>query len=98
MTTRQRFLDAERKKWLTVEESAYVLRTSHTTIRRMIATGRLAHWKEGQVIRIHLDSLTTTTTEVPHAKAAVPQSHRATPSAAESVLEAARRRFHVLSR
>ena len=53
---RQEFLEAERAKWLTVEESAYVLSTSRDTIFRMIENG-LPVRREGKVIRIHVDDL-----------------------------------------
>lgn len=53
---RSAFLEAERAKWLTVEESAYVLSTSRDTIFRMIRNG-LPVRREGKVIRIHVDDL-----------------------------------------
>jgi hypothetical protein len=53
---RQEFLEAERAKWLTVEESAYVLSTSKNILLRMIHGG-LPIRREGKVIRIHVDDL-----------------------------------------
>lgn len=54
---RRQFLDTERAKWLTVEETAYVLSTSRDTIFRMIDNRTLPIRKEGKVIRIHVDDL-----------------------------------------
>lgn len=54
---RQEYLSAERAKWLTVDEAAFVLSTSRDTIFRMIDTKSLPTRKEGKVIRIHVDDL-----------------------------------------
>lgn len=62
---RQEFLSAERAKWLTVEEAAFVLSTSRDVIFRMIDNKSLPTRKDGRVIRIHLDDLRPRATEVP---------------------------------
>lgn len=63
--SRQEFLSAERAKWLTVEEAAFVLSTSRDVIFRMIDNKSLPTRKDGRVIRIHLDDLRPRATEVP---------------------------------
>lgn len=54
---RHDYLDAERAKWLTVEEAAYVLSTSRDIIFRMIDNKTLPTRKDGKVIRIHIEDL-----------------------------------------
>jgi len=54
---RRAFLDAERAKWLTVEEAAYVLKTSHVIVKRAIREGGIVLLAVGKVWRIHVDSL-----------------------------------------
>lgn len=68
---RQAFLDSERAKILDATEAAYILRTTKATILKMCRTHTLPHWREGSVIRIHLDSLTPTR-EVSH-EPSIPQ-------------------------
>ena len=68
ITHSQVVLDAERAKWLTITETAYVLRTSKNTILAMMQSGSLSVRREGKVVRIHLESLKPTPQEVPHAK------------------------------
>lgn len=50
-------LDAERAKWLTVEEAAYILDTSKITVLKAIHDGHLKLFALGNVWRIHRDSL-----------------------------------------
>lgn len=50
-------LEAERDKWLTVDEVAFVLRTTPATIQRAINDGHLPLFAPGKVWRIHVDSL-----------------------------------------
>lgn len=56
-SVRSAFLEAERDKWLTVEEAAYVLRTSANTILQAVHEGHLELFACGKVWRIHVDSL-----------------------------------------
>lgn len=53
---RQEYLSAERAKWLTVDEAAYVLGVSRHTLFNMIHEG-LAVRKSRSTIRIHVDDL-----------------------------------------
>ena len=53
---RQTFLQTYRDQWLSVEEAAFVLKTTRDTIFAMLHHG-LAHRREGKVIRIHVDDL-----------------------------------------
>ncbi len=74
--SRQAFLDAERAKWLTVEEARYVLRTSRNAIFKMLASG-LPHRREGRVIRIHVDALSDTRSGANHFElAAEPEAEK----------------------
>ncbi len=58
LPSRQSFLEAERGKWLSVQEAAFVLRTTRDTIACMIHNGTLPHRRcRKQVVRIHLDDL-----------------------------------------
>lgn len=54
---RREFLEAERAKWLTIKEAAFVLSVCQNTIFRMIDTKALPVRREGRAIRIHLDDL-----------------------------------------
>lgn len=54
---RHDYLDAERAKWLTVEEAAYVLSTSKRIVFRMIAEQALPVRRDGRLIRIHIEDL-----------------------------------------
>lgn len=98
LVDRQAFLDAERAKWLSIREAAYVLGTSHTTIHRMIRSQALPHRREGKVVRIHLDDLRPqpAVREVSHAGVLAPEiqvAKVAATASGESALDAARRRF-----
>jgi hypothetical protein len=90
---RQAVLDAERAKWLTIKDAAYVLRTSVSIIRRLLRS-QLPHRKEGKIIRIHLDDLRPQPREVSHDES-ITTAPRA--AASESAfVAAARRRFRAL--
>lgn len=54
---RKQILDAERAKWLTVEEAAHVLKTSKDTLLKAIYEGHIELFAPGNVWRIHIDSL-----------------------------------------
>lgn len=60
---RQAYLDAERAKWLTLHEAAYVLRVSLKIVVGMVKSGSLAHRREGTLTRIHLDHLKPSITQ-----------------------------------
>ena len=56
-TTRQAFLEAEREKWLSTDEAAYVLTTTVKTLMQAIHQGHIRLLAMGRVWRIHVDSL-----------------------------------------
>ena len=91
ISNRQAFLDAEREKWLTLDEAAIILRTTPAIVSRMCRNHSVPHRREGKVIRIHLDDLKPK--EVPHANTPASNPRPLTTVSAESVLDAARRRF-----
>jgi excisionase family DNA binding protein len=55
--TKQALLDAERARWLTVKEAAYVLRISPNTLFQAIHRGQVELFAVGKSWRIHVDSL-----------------------------------------
>lgn len=55
--SRQTELDAERAKWLTVKEAAYVLRVGPNTLFDAIHHGQIALFAVGKSWRIHVDAL-----------------------------------------
>lgn len=69
---RQAFLDAERSKWLSITEAAFILTTTRAIIGTMLRNGTLLHRREGKVIRIHIDDLRPTTPEARHALSTLP--------------------------
>lgn len=82
-----------RRRMLTIAESALLLGVSQRTIRRRIASGRLAVFHDGRVVRIPdaaLESYVRRCT-VPAAERTIPvMSARRAPSGAQGVVAAGR--------
>ena len=54
---RQTFLAEQRAQWLNVEEAARVLRISKMKAYALVHQGKLKAFRDGRVIRVHLEDL-----------------------------------------